>query len=189
MTRASRDDDHRGDGGGWRKDRVLERTEPEHAHARLPRRNACALERVTVDDEAAADDEHAESRGDDRACTSEPDLGSAFDARDLAVRDDVTEIRGDLHAERDRKPDPVHVIADVEDALEAGRPRDADQRGPGEHRADPDQDRVLQGVPLQMRQRPEILLELHYRYVCRSRQTRNMAKPAQASTPMKPSSS
>src|SRR6266540_5489217 len=109
MRRPARENNHRRERGGGRKDRVLERAEPEHADARFTRLEPRVLERVTVDDEAATNNECPETRGDDCAGTPEPEPRTALDARDLAVGDDVAEVRSDLHAEGDRQPDRIHT--------------------------------------------------------------------------------
>src|SRR2546421_10467918 len=57
MRRPAREDDHRGERSSGSKDRVLERTEAQHANARLARLETRSLERMPVDDEAPTDHE------------------------------------------------------------------------------------------------------------------------------------
>ena len=137
------DDDHGGDRGSRSEDRVFERAQPEDADPRLARRKTCAFERETVDDEAASNHEHAEARSDDGTCTAHAHLRPAFDTGNLAIRDDVTEVGGDLHPERRRQPDPVDAGADVDDLLESRGPRNADQRSERKRGTDSDQQEVL----------------------------------------------
>ena len=65
---------------------------------------------MTIDDEAATDDERAESGCDDRTRPRDAELRSSFEPRDLAVGDDVPEVGRQLHAEGHREPDRVEVV-------------------------------------------------------------------------------
>ena len=85
----------------------------------------------------------------------------ASDARDLAVGDDVAEVGRGLHRERDRNPCRLEVLQPVADALEPRRPRDAGGRTDGERRSDPDEQQVLERMPLEVRERPEKLADPH----------------------------
>ena len=89
-----------------REQRILERAETEHADAHLLIGEPCLLERVHVDREAAARDERPEAgrhRCDDVA---RAELAVLLDARDLAVREDVTDVGERLRAERARETRP-----------------------------------------------------------------------------------
>src|SRR6266511_4299970 len=50
---------------------------------------------------ATEDDEDAEPGSNDRSGASETEAWTSFDPRDLAIRDDVAEVRRELHPERD----------------------------------------------------------------------------------------
>src|SRR5439155_8848135 len=131
------------------------RAQTEDAHACLARLQPRGFQGLPVDHEPSANHERAEAGGDDRACASNPEPWAALEARDLAIRDDIAEVRGDLHPERDGQPDRVEVAELVEHAAEAGRPRDSDRRTEREGSPDPDEDRVLCGMAFEMRHRPQ----------------------------------
>ena len=65
-VRAAREQLDRRDACGRREQRVLERAEAEHAHARLAVGDAGLLERVQVEREAALAHERPEAGGDGR---------------------------------------------------------------------------------------------------------------------------
>src|SRR5438067_1904439 len=161
MRRPAREDDHRSERSTRREDGVFERTEPEHPDAGLPRIEACVLERVPVDEESAANDEDAEAGRDDRARATDPETWAALDARNFAIRDDVAQVSRDFHPEGDGKPDRVDVVQVVQDLMEAGRPGDAHDRAECQRSADADQQQVLAGIALEMRQGSKKAPELH----------------------------
>src|SRR6266545_725129 len=88
-------------GGSGCEHGVLEGSQTEDAYSRRPRLQTGGFERVAIDDEAAADDEDAEPGSNDRSGASETEAWTSFDPRDLAIRDDVAEVRRELHPERD----------------------------------------------------------------------------------------
>src|SRR5690242_14727703 len=92
---------------------------------------------------------------------SDAEARPALDSRNLAVRDDVAEVRRYFHPEGDRQPDRVEVTQLVQDAPEARRPGDSDRRTECERRPDPDEDRVLRRVTIEVRRRPQKDLEGH----------------------------
>ena len=153
IVNAVDEQEQRGAERGGREDRVLEGAEPQYTDARLARVEPGILERVAIYDEAAADDEDSEAGRDDRPRPSEPEPRAALRARNLAVGDDVAEIGGHLHTERDRQPDRVDALQLVQHRLEARGPGDADGRAEGEPGADQDEQGVLGRVPLEMRRR------------------------------------
>src|SRR6266550_5150268 len=61
VRRATREQDHRGEGCGGCEHRVLERTQAEHSYARLPRLQPSRFERLAIDHEPTADDEGPEA--------------------------------------------------------------------------------------------------------------------------------
>src|SRR4029077_1107605 len=112
-------------------------------------------------DEAPADHERTETGGYHRSGTSEPEPGPALDTRHLAIRDDVPEVRSELHPERDRQPDRVEMPELVQHALEPSGPGDAHGRAERQCCADPDEEGVLSRMPVQMRKRSKEALEGH----------------------------
>jgi hypothetical protein len=110
---------------------------------------------VTVDYKATTDHERAKTGGDDRARASEPKPGPPLQARHLAVRDDVAEVRRELHAECDRQPDRIDVPQFVEHVAESGSPGNTHERSERQHAADADEQGMLRGPPIQMWQRPK----------------------------------
>src|SRR5262249_30516072 len=142
-------------------DRVLERTETEHANTRFARLEACVLERVAVDDEAAANDEHAEAGGDDRTGMTDTEARSALRPGDLAVGDDVAEVRSDFHPEGDRKPDRIGVAELIQNAMKARSPGNADHGRQREAGAEEHEQRLLRRIALKVRGRSEESLHIH----------------------------
>src|SRR5437667_234579 len=124
--------------------------EPEDTRPRLARIQTGCLERLPVDDKSPADHERTESGCDHRSRTPEPEPGTALQPRHLAVRDDVAEVRRKLHPERDRQPDRIEMTQLVEDPLEASGPGDARRSAEGQCRAEPDQQRMLGRLPVEM---------------------------------------
>jgi hypothetical protein len=143
VSRATREQHDGGEGRGGREHRILERAEPENANACLARLEAGGLERLPVDDEAAANHERAEARCDDCSRASHAETRPSFKARHLAIRDDVAEVRCELHPERHGEPDRVDVAQLVEHVFEARRPRDSDHGAEREGSADCDEQRML----------------------------------------------
>ena len=84
-----------------------------------------------------------------------PSCGPPSSARDLAVGDDVTEVGRQLHAEGHREPDRIEVVQFVQHPAEACGPGDPDRGAERQRSADADEQRVLRGVPLEVRSRPE----------------------------------
>ena len=121
----------------------------------MTRIEAGCLERLPVNHEAPADDERAKARCDDRPRASEPEPGTALYARHLAVRNDVAEVRSELHPECDRQPDRVEVPQFVQDVVESSGPGNPNKSSERQRTADPDQQSVLGRVPIQMWQRPK----------------------------------
>ena len=62
---AADEEDHSAHACHWRKDRVLERPEPENQHPRLARSSPVRFEEPHVERESAGDSEWREPRGDD----------------------------------------------------------------------------------------------------------------------------
>jgi hypothetical protein len=153
--RAAREDDHSRKRCDRREHGVLEGTEPEHADACLTRIEAGILERMPVDGEPAANDEDAEAGRHDRAGAPKAKTRPTLCARQLAVRDDVAEVRGELHRERDRQPVGVRGTELAQDRAEAGRPGDTGHRSQGEARTEEHEQRMLRRVALQMGGRPQ----------------------------------
>src|SRR5437588_4863447 len=116
---------------------------------------------MTVDDEAAPDDEHPESGRDDRSGSPDAEARAALGPGDLAIRDHVAEIGRDLHPERDGQPDRVDVVQLMEDTREPGGPGDPDRSAEREASTDQDEQSVLRGMALEMREGTEESLELH----------------------------
>ena len=99
----------RADEGAGREDCVLERAETEHPDPRLLRRDAEIFERLDVDGEPAAGDEHPESGGDDRGGAQRAEPNAAADVGDLPVGKRVADVRGDGARNREREPIRVRV--------------------------------------------------------------------------------
>jgi hypothetical protein len=155
MRRPAREEDHRGQRGGRRENRVLEHAEAEDTRPCLTRIEAGCLESLAVDHEATADHERALAGGDVRPRASKPEPGTALDTRHFAVRDDVAEIRCELHAECDRQPDWVEVPQFVQHVAESGSPGNAHNGPERQSTADPDEQSMLSRMPIQMWQRPQ----------------------------------
>ena len=155
MRRPAREEDHRGQRGGWRENRVLERAEAEDTRPCLTRIKAGCLESLAVDHEATADHERAKAGGDDRPRASEPEPGTTLHTRNLAVRDDVAEVRRELHAECDRQPDRVEVAQFVQHVAESGSPGNAHKGSERQRTADATEQSMLGRMPIQMWQRPQ----------------------------------
>ena len=126
----------RADQGAGGEDGVLERSEPEHAHARLFGRHAEILECLDVDREPAAGDEHPEPGRDDRARPQRAQLDAAADVGDLAVRERVADVRSDRAGDGEREPVRVHVAEPRGDGHVARRARDEDRGDEREARCD-----------------------------------------------------
>ncbi len=78
MGRSTCEKDHRGQSGGRRQNRILERAEAEDTRPCLTRIQTGRLESLPVDHEATADHERSKAGGDDRARSSEPEPGTAL---------------------------------------------------------------------------------------------------------------
>ena len=122
---------HGGEGRGGRDHRRTRARRAQNATAPLARLEAGGLERLPVDDEAAANHERAAARPAHRSRASHAETRPSFKARHLAIRDDVAEVCCGLHPESHGKLDPVDVAQLVEHVFEARRPRDS------HHRAEP----------------------------------------------------
>jgi len=72
-----------------------------------------------------------------------------------------TEVGRQLHAEGHREPDRVEVVQFVEHPAEACGPGDPDRGAERQRSADADEQRVLRGVSLEVRSRPEKMPEVH----------------------------
>ena len=70
MRRPTREEDHGGQSGGRRQNRVFERAKAEDTSPRLARIQAGCFECLPIDDEAAADHERAKACGHDRTGAS-----------------------------------------------------------------------------------------------------------------------
>ena len=90
-----------------------------------------------------------------------PETRSALDPSNLPVRDDVAEVRGDLHAERHRQPDRIELVQLVEDDLEPRGPRNPDHGPQCQAGTEQDEERVLCGVALQMGRGSEKSSDFH----------------------------
>ena len=121
-----------------REDGVLERAETEHPDPGLVGRHAEILERLDVDGESAARNEHPEPGGDDRGRAQPPELDAAAHVGDLPVREGVADVGGDGARDREREPVRVRVPETGGDGHVTSRPGDEDrcderQRGGDDH--------------------------------------------------------
>ena len=105
----SQEQEDRADAGAGREDRVLERAEAEHPHARLVARDAEILERLDVDREPAAGMNIPKPAATIAPARSALEPDAAADVRDLAVREGVADVRGHGARHRERDPVPVRV--------------------------------------------------------------------------------
>ena len=138
------------DARGRREQRVFERAEAEHAHARLPVGDAGMLEGVDVDGEAAARDERPEAgrhRCDDVAGS---ELAVVLDPRNLAVGKDVPDVREHLRAERGHEPDRIDGPEPCRNVPEAGDPGDREERPERDQRGRNDEHERLRTCSFQM---------------------------------------
>ena len=153
----------RDDAGGRRKQRVLERAEAEHAHARLAIVDELLPECMQVDGEPSTRDEHTEARRNERERAGVGQARPILDPSDLSVSEHVTDVREHLRGDRERQPAGVDVAKAVGDSAESGGPGDADHCRGGQGRAQRDERGQLAGAPVQMCPAAKGAWELHKR--------------------------
>jgi len=116
------------DARGRREQRVLERAETQDADSNGLIAQSRLLEGVNVDGKAAARHERTEPRRHGCDDVASPEVAIFFDPRDLAVGEDVPDVRERLRAECRRKPDRVDRPEARRDVVEAGHPGDGEER-------------------------------------------------------------
>ena len=98
---------NRNDARGRRQQRVLERAEPEHAHARLAIVHELLPKCVQVDGEPSAGDEDAETRRNEGNGPRVGEAWSVLDPSNLAVGEHIAEVRKQLARQAQGKPDEL----------------------------------------------------------------------------------
>jgi hypothetical protein len=145
-----REQQHRRDGRSRREQRVFERAEPEHAHARLTVRYARLAEGVQVDGKAATGDERTEAGADSRRSRPRVHARAFLDAGDLAVAQHVADVGDRLRPERHEEPDRVDLTEPARDVVETGHPRDREERPERDQGACNDEHEGLGSSPLEV---------------------------------------
>ena len=122
------EEQNRDDARRWSKERVLQRSQTEHPHACLAIVHELLPECVQVDGEAAASDEDAETRCNERERAGVGKVRSVFDSGHLAVGQHIADVGEHLGGERERQPVRVDVTEAVGDSAEPRGPSDTDYR-------------------------------------------------------------
>src|SRR5204863_804535 len=99
----------RDDARGRREQGVLQGSQPEYAHARLAVVHELLTEGMQVDGEATAGDKDSEARRNQRERPGVWQARTVLDPGDLAIGQDIADVRKHIRGERKRKPARIYL--------------------------------------------------------------------------------